>query len=219
MNRRQGGRSRAGGFTLVELLVALAVFALLSVMAYSSLRVVLDARERVEAQAERLAELQLAFTVIGRDLEQAVNRPVRDEFGDRTPAMAGTGAQIEFTRGGWRNPAGLRRSELQRVGYILAGGELRRLSWPVLDRTQGSEPADTLLLSAVEEFEVRFLDARGEWLSFWPAPEADPQAATPLPRAVEVSVGTERWGRVTRLFRTVPALTVPAGGAPQVPGA
>ena len=62
--------ANATGFTLIELVVALAIFALLSVMAYSGLRLVLDARERTAQQAERLATLQLAFTVIGRDLEQ-----------------------------------------------------------------------------------------------------------------------------------------------------
>ena len=210
-------RHRTGGFTLIELLIALAVFAVLSVVAYGGLQVALEARQRVEAQAARLAELQLAFTVIGRDLEQAVNRPVRDEFGDRMQAMTGAGAQIEFTRAGWRNPAGLQRSELQRVGYILTGSELRRLSWPILDRTQGTEPRDAVLLAGVEGFELRFLDGQGQWLAFWPAPLADPQA-TALPRAVEVSFETERWGRVTRLFRTVPGLPVLAPGAPQVPG-
>ncbi len=205
-------RARAAGFTLIELVVALAIFALLSIMAYGSLRVVLDARENTEEQAERLAALQLAFTVIGRDLEQAVNRPVRDEFGDRTAAMAGTGAQIEFTRAGWRNPAGLRRSELQRISYILDGDTLRRLSWPVLDRVQSSAPFDTVLLEGVQEIEIRFLDSQDQWLSFWPAPEAGTPAASALPRAVEISVDTEHWGRITRLFRTVPVL-----GAAQAP--
>lgn len=208
--------ANATGFTLIELVVALAIFALLSVMAYSGLRLVLDARERTAQQAERLATLQLAFTVIGRDLEQAVNRPVRDEFGDRAVAMNGTGTQIEFTRAGWRNPAGLRRSELQRVAYILEGATLRRLSWSSLDRVQSSAPFATTLLEGVQEVEIRFLDTQEQWLTFWPAPEAGTPAASALPRAVEISVETEHWGRITRLFRTIPALapTLPLGATP-----
>lgn len=197
---------RARGFTLIELMVALALFAVLSVMAYGGLRTVLDARERAAAQAERLGELQIAILTIGRDLQQAVNRPVRDEFGDRGMAMSGSETQIEFTRGGWRNPSGLQRSELQRVGYVVEEESLRRLSWQVLDRAQGAEPRGAVLLGGVKALELRFLDDQGEWREFWPPPGTDPLTVSALPRAVEVGIETEHWDRITRLFPIAPGL-------------
>lgn len=209
------------GFTLIELMVALALFAVLSVMAYGGLRTVLDQREHAAAQAERLGELQIAMLTIGRDVQQALNRPVRDEFGDRGVAMEGSGAQIEFTRGGWRNPSGLQRSELQRVGYLVEDEELRRLSWQVLDRAQGAEPRAAVLLGGVQTLELRFLDDQGEWREFWPPPGTDPLTSSALPRAVEVSIETERWDRITRLFPVAPGLpaqlptdALPSGSSP-----
>ncbi|MDX9739848.1 MAG: type II secretion system minor pseudopilin GspJ [Gammaproteobacteria bacterium] len=207
---------RSTGFTLLELLIALAIFAIMSVVAYGGLRTVLEARDRAAASADRLAELQLAFTIIGRDFEQAIDRPIRDEFGDREPAMQGTEDGLELTRGGWRNPAGLQRSELQRVAYSLEGEELLRQTWQVLDRTQGSEPRSTALLAGVEELSLRYLDANREWRDFWPTgPATMPGAEGALPIGIEISITTERWGRVTRLFRVVPG--APAG-LPEGPG-
>lgn len=213
--------ARNAGFTLIELLVALMIFAILSVMAYGGLRLVLDARERMAARTDLLAELQMGFTLIGRDIEQAINRPIRDEFGDPMEAMTGAGARMEFTRAGWRNPAGLPRSELQRVAYFLDGGELRRASWPTLDRTQANEPGETVLLSDVAGFEFRFLMQDGEWLAFWPPPgDAAATGAPVLPRAVEITLETEHWGRVSRLFRTAgvrsaaPVVPDPGGERP-----
>ncbi len=193
---------KVAGFTLIELLVALMIFAVLSVMAYGGLNLVLDTRERVAARTDLLAELQMGFTLIGRDLEQAINRGVRDEFGDPMVAMVANGGRMEFTRAGWRNPAGLPRSELQRVSYRLDDDELKRITWPTLDRTQANETSETLLLGGVTEFEFRFLKQDGEWLSFWPPAGDGQQIGTGLPRLVEISLETEQWGRVTRVFRT-----------------
>ncbi|MDR2877035.1 MAG: type II secretion system minor pseudopilin GspJ [Chromatiales bacterium] len=198
--------TRTRGFTLIELLVALALFAVLSAMAYGGLRAVLDARERAATNAELLSELQIAMLTIGRDVQQAINRPIRDEFGDRAMAMIGTGGQLEFTRGGWRNPAGLQRSELQRVGYLVQEGALRRLSWQTLDRAQGSEPRAAILLHDVKALGLRFLDTKNEWHEFWPPSGADPATTSALPRAIEVSVDTGHWDRITRLFQIAPGL-------------
>ncbi len=214
------GRSRHTGFTLIELLVALMIFAVLSVMAYGGLNLVLDARERMSARTDLLAELQMSFTLIGRDIEQAINRPVRDEFGDPRAALTAIGGLMEFTRAGWRNPAGLPRSELQRVSYYLDGDELKRLSWPTLDRTQANEPVETVLLGEVEDFEFRFLLQDGEWQDFWP-PAADADAGVPgpaLPRVVEITLVTAHWGRVSRLFRTTGVMdAAPGPGAAPAP--
>lgn len=190
------------GFTLIELLVALVVFAILSVMAYSGLNVVLEARDRMERQTGYLTELQMSFTLIGRDIEQAVNRPIRDEFGDSIGAMRGDDANLEFTRAGWRNPAGLPRSELQRVAYLVDDGELRRVTWTILDRTQASEVFETALLGDVEAVALRYLMQDGEWLPFWPPAGDNPLSQEALPRAIEVTLETEQWGPITRLFRT-----------------
>lgn len=192
------------GFTLLELLIALAIFAVLGVAAYAGLDAVLGAKDRIEAKSDQLGRLQMLFVLMGRDIEQAADRGVRDNFGDPLPPMFGNDTALEFTRAGWRNPAGLTRSELQRVSYGLNDETLTRASWGVLDRAQDSEPRRTRLLENVSTLEIRYLDGAGEWRSEWPAAGG---AGTQLPRAVEVTLDVKEWGRITRMFR------VAGGGA------
>jgi general secretion pathway protein J len=194
------------GFTLLELLVALAIFAVLGVAAYAGLDVVLDAKDRIETKSDQLGRLQMLFVLMGRDIEQTARRGVRDTYGDPLPALLGSDTALEFTRAGWRNPAGLRRSHLQRVAYGLTDETLTRATWDVLDRAQDSEPRSVNLLGEVTALEIRYLDGGGEWRSEWP-PSADAQrpAAAALPRAIEITLEVKGWGSIMRLFRVVDA--------------
>ena len=104
-----------GGFTLVEVLIALAITAFVSAIAYTSFSTVISGVESSQATAERVYQLNRAWMMISRDLEQFVARPVRDEFGELEPALQGGIAArfpLSFTRGGWHNPVGHARSEL-----------------------------------------------------------------------------------------------------------
>jgi len=192
------------GFTLLELLVALAVFAIMATAAYSGLQSVLFTRAAVEAQAERLARIQLAMHILERDFEQSIDRPVRDEFGLEQPAFAGGNLSddlVVFTRVGWSNPLDQRRATLQRVAYRLDGeNNLLRLYWTTLDRGGVSEPREMILLEAVAEVQLRYLDQNGEWRPEWPPPTVQ-QVQTPLPRAVEITLTLTDWGDIVRLLR------------------
>lgn len=194
------------GFTLLELLVALAVFAILAVAAYGGLRNVLYTRAAVEEQNRRLAAVQLAVYRLEQDIEQAAPRGVRDEYGEPQPALLSGGLaadRLTLTRFGWDNPLGQPRSTLQRIAYRLRDGRLWRLHWPVLDRGGPIEARETLLLDQVREIKARFLD-REDWRDDWPPPAPVGQERKPdpdrLPRAVEISLTLEDWGEITRLL-------------------
>lgn len=198
---------RYKGFTLLELLVAMAIFSVMSVMAYSGLRSMIDTREHVEKEAKQLAELQMAFTFLGRDVQQALARKVRDESGEFLSAMVWDDVfepYMEFTKKGYHNPTGRPRSNLQRVKYQLADGELRKYTWAVLDRAPGSEPFSRLILSGVETFSAEFLDEMGQWHTKWPVNplggEISPQHREKLAKAVRISLDVKGWGRIQRLF-------------------
>jgi len=194
---------RQAGFTLLELLVALSIFALLAAMAYGGLNTVLKTRRATDVQAERLTRLQQTFFWLERDIVQAIDRPVRDEFGDPQPAMIGVtlgDLRLQLTRNGWRNPIGRPRSDLQRVAWGLQDDRLMRYYWSVLDRAQDSKPLATEMLDGVDRLELRFLDQAGKWGEVWPAVNRGVTSSDPLPRAVEVTLETEREGRITRLF-------------------
>ena len=126
---------RGAGFTLIEVMLAMAITAFIAVIAYSGLSAAISASERQQLQVETLGNIQLTLTVMERDIRNAVKRPVKDEYGDKEPALAG-GTQQEYllqvTRAGWDNPANRRRSELQRVRYLLEDDELWRESWLVV---------------------------------------------------------------------------------------
>ncbi|MEJ2142147.1 MAG: type II secretion system minor pseudopilin GspJ [Gammaproteobacteria bacterium] len=191
------------GFTLIELLVALAISSLLAVMAYGGLSTILETREQTDYSAKRLQQIQKAFLWLKRDSEQTVLRTIRDEYGDYQRAFLAAEHgryRLELTRGGYRNPARLPRSTLQRVAYSLEENNLQRLSWPYLDRAQDAEPVKVRLLEDVNSLSFRFLDADREWHASWPPVNSEQKAIPELPLAIEVSLELEDWGRLTRLF-------------------
>lgn len=204
-------RRDVAGFTLLELLIAIALFALLGLATYRMLESVLRSDEVVRAQEGQLRQLGRAVWRLEQDLIQAVPRPVRDGYGDEQNAMIGQlssfegGAALELTRSGWRNPTGLLRSNLQRVRWRLNDGSLERLYWLVLDRDLDSEPRVQRVLDDVTELRLRYLDAENSWHEEWPPfdfgrgnPE---EQARRLPVAVEVSFDHLRYGTITRLLR------------------
>ncbi|MHB0766203.1 type II secretion system minor pseudopilin GspJ [Stutzerimonas sp. NM35] len=203
---------RAGaGFTLLELLIAIALFALLGLGTYRMLEAVLRSDEVVRIQEAQLRQLGRALWSLERDLIQAVPRPIRDGYGDEQNAFLGQlagldeGVAFELTRNGWRNPTGLRRANLQRVRWRLAGDSLERLYWVVLDRDVDSQPRVQRVLDEVSALRLRYLDSESGWHEEWPPFEfgrSDPeQQARRLPAAVEVSFEHPRFGSISRLLR------------------
>lgn len=160
---------RAAGFTLIEMLVVFAVFAIMGVIASQIVSGVLNNQQILSERGMRLAEVQRAMQIIQRDVMQLNPRGIRDQLGDPVePLLIGADGLMEFTRAGWRNPLAHRRSQLQRVGYIVREGDLYRAYWPVLDRTPDSEPKLQTLLGNVAEVEFFAVDVSGNEHSFWP---------------------------------------------------
>lgn len=205
-------RRAVRGLTLLELLIATGIFALVGVMAYTALFSLLEARDTGERQADRLAALQYAVSRLSQDLRQAVDRPVRALVPTEGAALftPTDGKRVlVLTRGGRPNPAGLIRSTLARVHWAVDGDDrLLRAVQARTDQLPGTEPRRRVLLDNVESVELRFLDPDSRWQNRWP-PQ---QSATPvegLPRAVEVTLVLSDWGEIVRLIPL-------AGAAPPV---
>lgn len=204
MNARPGR-----GFTLIEVLVALAVFGVLSVVAYMSLGETLANADMLGERMARLQAMQRTIRYLDSDLMQAAPRPVRGLLGDGyEPAIRssfGSEYALEVTHGGWTNPAGLPRGTLQRSAYRLEDGELSRFHWRVLDRTVNNEPVETVLLDGVERIEFRYLTAGGEPAEQWPPANVPGPAGFRLrPRAVEIVLTLTDEGEIRRLVEIAP---------------
>ncbi len=196
---------RSRGFTLLELLVAIGIFALVSAIAYGSLARFMDDRARLDTEHEFWRGLSLAFSRMQDDLSEARDRTIRDTIGFKQPAFRGqptdtrsTGSpSLEFTRGGVLTFDSGARSDLQRVGYRLTDdGMLKRLVWPVLDQAPQTTPVEQTLLTNVEDFRVRFYAPNGVWLDFWPSTGV----AGDLPPGVEITLTLKGRGEFKRLF-------------------
>lgn len=204
------------GFTLLELLIAITIFAIIVTFVYAGLDVVLDTKHQTDEHLDQLAKLQLGLNLIGRDIEQTVDRPIRNEYGDSQHALQTgglSGLLLELTRGGFANPMKLARSELQRVGYQLEDETLYRITWPALDRAQDSTPRRQKLFGGVKGIELNYFDQAMERHTQWPPQEGSGQNQTSsaLPKAVELILELDKWGKLRRLFRASEAIPNQAG--------
>jgi general secretion pathway protein J len=190
-------------------MVALAVFGVMSMLAYSALGNTLSNADYLSTRMDRIQSIQRAMRYLSSDLMQTAPRPIRSEVGDDfLPALVSTLSSdylLELTHGGWGNPAGLPRGTLQRVAYRLEDDQLVRYHWNVLDRTYANEPFAIVLLDNVESLYFRYIDPTGEVSEVWPPLATG--AAIDLrsrPRAVEVILTLADEGEIRRLLEVAP---------------
>lgn len=199
------------GFTLIEVLIAMAITALVATLSFSSLSSTLNSVEGLRSQGERISELNRAWMLLSRDLNQFVSRPIRNEFGAIEASMYGGESaenSLVFTRTGWHNPGPLTRSHLQRVRYVLEDDTLWRESFRVLDRTTETEPQRVALFSNVSRFEMAFLAGSTEvtqgefdsddWPSAWGVGASGDDVSPP--QAVELRLELLDWGELRWLY-------------------
>ncbi|MCJ2378879.1 type II secretion system minor pseudopilin GspJ [Vibrio sp. ZSDZ34] len=216
MLRSRSPKGRSQGFTLIEVLVSIAIFASLSVAAYQVVNQVQLSNELSKQKSIRLQEIQRAFVFLDGDFRQIALRQFRHEGEEATSrlllwgqnVLASDDKGVLFTRLGWLNPLNqFPRGEVSKVGYRIQDGTLERLWWRYPD-TPVAEPAIELpLLEGVEAFGLRFY-AEGEWSNEWTADLA-------LPSAVEVTLKLVDYGEISRIYLTTEGvLNVAAPGDP-----
>jgi general secretion pathway protein J len=210
MNGR--GLFRQCAFTLLEVLIALGIFAIMALMSYRALSAVLDSREQLSAESAKWRDLSLFFARFEQDLDAVMNRPsrsaddlIQDAFSlnpDSTAEVA-----LAFSRSGYAQAEGGLAAP-QRVGYRLqaraangaADRKLELVLWPQLDMPPRAAPQTYPTLSNVTDFKLRAMDAQGNWQTRWPVPTAGGTAQAAIPNGLEVSVTLASGETVTRLF-------------------
>jgi len=192
------------GFTLIEMLVALAVFAVIAAAGTSVMTYTITESAPLAAASARLDQLQIARVIMRNDFAQIAARPVRGRFGEANGlglqggAIPGAENLISFVRRGWSNPGGLEtRSSLQAVTYVYEDGELRRISRPMLDPTPETPEEAVTLLRGIEDLHVTFF-SNGQWSERWIASSGGHL----LPAVIAIDFEMEGYGRLRQLFVT-----------------
>ncbi|WP_022950663.1 type II secretion system minor pseudopilin GspJ [Leucothrix mucor] len=183
------------GFTLIELLVSIAIFSLMTVVAYAGIAAVMNNDQTSFEHETALKRLQRTFVFIEKDLRQISPRQRNPGISDLLPALrSGEGEDVgllEFSRAGHSNPTELTRSSLQRVRYVFVDEELQRWSWNLVDHSD-IEPSKMVLLKDVTAASVAFFSEEGETVDEW--------TSDALPLGIEIRLTTERWGELRRVL-------------------
>ena len=194
---------RQTGLTLIEMLVALFIFSIISLAGVAVMQVTLRSQESFGVFSERLSELQLARAVLKADFAQTASRIVRDPYGaPEGPPFRG-GEQsfgdplVAFVRAGWENPNGSEaRSSLQYLEYDFEDGQLIRRARPHLDAQRDSPVSERVLISGLERAEFTFFSS-GQWREEWPVVDFQ---FTPSVVALDLSFSDGR--EIRQLFIT-----------------
>jgi len=189
------------GFTLIEVLVAMAILAVVIMATHQILDSTTKAKEASDEKIAELNGLQTAFRLMDQDFSQMTQRTVRNEAGDAQEQYLLAGRYIlesqydgiAFVRDGWVNPISLLpRSELQAVGYRVLNDNLERVYRVYVDQLDNMEPRVQVVLKGIEELKFEFLDANNEWQEQW--------QIKALPKAVAVTLQQIEAEPIRRVF-------------------
>ncbi len=208
LNRKLGLsriRKAVAGFTLIEVMVAIMVFASLSIAAYQVVNQVQRSNEQSAEKTVRLQQIQRAMIVLESDFRQMAARTFKGRANATTTRMLYAGEYvldsdsngILFTRLGWQNPQqAFPRGEVLKVGYRLVEHKLERVWWRYPDSAEGQEPLTRDVLDKVEGISFRFY-ADDQWQPTW-------ESENQLPSAVEVNMTLQDYGKIRRVFLIAP---------------
>jgi len=196
--------NRQRGFTLIEIMVAMAIMALIGVGALSLLNAATSTGDKIKTDGDRLNNVQRAFLFISNDIQQLTDRQVRDEYGDLIPSLKSdlqaSAPYVRFTRLGRRNPAQLRRSNLEHLVYSVEDKVLVRTSYTYPDGMPESMGLKRPILNNVEDMKLSFFDGE-EWRDYWPLTENPEDAGyRDKPNAIKIQLELSDYGMIERLY-------------------
>lgn len=191
------------GFTLIEVMVAIAVFATLSFSAYQVVNQVQRSNQQSLEKSERIKQLQRSLVFLDNDFRQMAPRPFRTD-GEKASEqllvadeyfLDSESQAILFVRLGWKNPQqAFPRGEITKVAYRVIEGTMERLWWRYPDTPVGQDPVITPLINDVEALAFEFYDGK-KWQKKW-------TLKNQLPKATKLIMTFKDYGDVERIYLT-----------------
>lgn len=188
------------GFTLLEVIVAISIFAIISLTSFSLLDTIVKSEEKSAQRVNGINEIQRAFILIERDFLQISRRSARIDGEDPTTdfiitdnnAYESTSQGIGFVRGGWTNPRLLLpRGDMQSVVYQVNDETLERIHVNFVDASLSEEPKIRKLLTGINEISFEFFDGN-KWNKTYEGND--------LPLAIAIELDTKEFGLIKRKF-------------------
>jgi general secretion pathway protein J len=221
---------KQAAFTLIELLIALTIFAILAVISYRTLSSVFQTREQLNLESAKWRDLSLFFTRLESDLANTLDREIRTADGRSAAPLCLSAlppnpaeATLAFTRTGFAETIGTSastNSAPQRIGYRFADGKIEWMLWPALDQAPRGQPDAYVTLANVRDAKWRALDRSGvalNWRNDWPAAPSTcarvEKGAAIFPAALELTLTMLSGETITRVFALRPAANTSAGSA------
>lgn len=186
------------GFTLLEILIALFVFTILSVLLTQALRTVIEAQSATEEKANRLRTMQFALFLLQRDISQAFDRPIINAKGKEEQSFIGDARGFDFSHLGRADALGaFAQSAIERTAYVFDHETLSRQTYSVLDQAPSSQAHTRILLKNINKMRFQYLDQAGHFQKKWPP---DQNQGDALPRAIQLDFDLMNWGELQQLF-------------------
>jgi len=203
---------KKSGYTLIEVLIALAVFAIMATITAMVMFQVFDTRERINLQANQLNQVQLAILRVEQDTRQIISRAIRGKDMQLLSPFTGQHQYVEFTRDGIVNPLGRASdSSLRRVAYLCDRNRLVRRTWRNLDTPNRAQHQDFVILDGLTNCSFNYLSKYNESLPDWRIFKIEGrQKIITAPKAIELTINPYNWGDMRLLFILTEGLYAPS---------
>lgn len=188
------------GFTLLEIIIALMIFALVATMATIGLRTVIKNQTKLNQATDNMAKLQLGMTILQQDITQMIQRTATDAQGNQQPSIQASGNTLSLTTANNPNPFNTAaRGQLMRVSYQLSGNTLTRTIWPNVDAPPNGKPIVQKLFKHISNLTWHFIDDQKHILSYWQSND-NPNIINLPPRAIIMDFDLQHAGHLQRVF-------------------
>lgn len=168
------------GFTLVELLVAVAIFAIISVIAYETIASLANTKQIITKNQQKWTGLVNAIDDISLFWHDSIPLMIRNNDGNLEAALVGqqilqnkTDGQLELTVAGYVGNIISGSVPPKRVGFRYQNHKLYLIIWPVLNRAMTTRPEVEMLLDNVDDFKIQYLYSDRQWHDTWPDNSSD----------------------------------------------